>query len=52
MSGEEISDGQLAKLKRLKNTALCQTAELVQREKLAGYQENLLEKLLDDVLRG
>ena len=50
ISGEAISNGQLAKLKRLKNTALCQTAELVQKEKLAGYQENLLEKLLDDVV--
>ena len=52
MSGEEISDGQLAKLKRLKNAALRQTAELVQQEKLAGYQENLLGKLLGDVLGG
>lgn len=52
MSGEEISDGQLAKIKRLKNAALRQTAELVQQEKLAGYQENLLGKLWDDVLNG
>ena len=52
MSGEVIGDGQLVKLKRLKNAELCQTAELVQKEKLAGYQENLLGKLLDDVLNG
>lgn len=52
MSGEELSEVQLVKLKRLKNVTLCHTAELVQEENLAGYQENLLGKLLDDVLSG
>ena len=52
VSGEALSGRQLAKLKNLKNAALCRTAELVQREKMAGYQENLLKQLLDDVLNG
>lgn len=52
ISGEALSGRQLAKLKNLKNAALCRTAELVQREKKAGYQENLLKQLLDDVLNG
>lgn len=52
ISGEMLSDRQLTRLKRLKNAALCRTAELVQKEKAAGYQENLLGKLLDDVWKG
>ena len=51
ISGELLSDRQLARLKRLKNAALCRTAELVQKEKLAGYQENLLKQLVQDVLK-
>lgn len=52
ISGELLSDRQLAGLKRLKNATLCCTAELVQKEKLAGYQENLLKQLVQDVLKG
>lgn len=52
MSGEAISDGQLVKLKRLKNAELRRTAERVEKKRLAGYQENLLEKLLTDVVKG
>ena len=52
ISGELLSDRQLARLKRLKNATLCRTAELVQKEKVAGYQENLLQQLLADVLQG
>ena len=51
ISSEVLSDRQLAKLKNLKNATLCRTAELVQKEKMAGYQENLLKQLLNDVLR-
>lgn len=51
ISGELLSDRQLARLKHLKNAALCRTAELVQKEKLAGYQENLLHQLVQDILK-
>ncbi len=51
ISGEALSDRQLAKLKNLKNAALRRTAELVQKEKKAGYQENLLKQLTRDVLK-
>lgn len=50
ISEEVISDRQLVKLNRLKNKTLCRTAEFVQKEKRAGYQENLLKQLLHDIL--
>jgi uncharacterized protein (TIGR02679 family) len=49
ISGEKLSDRQLAKLERLKNPMLCCTAEAVRRKGKAGYQENLLEDLLGDL---
>lgn len=51
ISNEMLNDRQLAKLKRLQNAILCQTAELVQKEKKAGYQENLLKQMLGDVIK-
>lgn len=50
ISEEVLSERQLAKLDRLKNTTLCRTAEYLRKEKRAGYQENLLIQLLYDVL--
>ena len=50
ISGEKLSDRQLAKLEHLKNPMLCCTAEVVRRKGKAGYQENLLEDLLEDLL--
>ena len=50
VENEVLSDRQLAKLKRLQDAILCQTAEFVQKEKKAGYQENLLKQMLGDVL--
>ncbi len=49
ISGEKLSDRQLAKLEHLKNPILCCTAEAVRRKGKAGYQENLLEDLLVDI---
>lgn len=49
ISEEKLSDRRLAKLDRLKNPILCSTAESVRRERRAGYQENLLEDLLEDI---
>lgn len=50
ISEEALSDRQLNKLERLTNPTLSCTAESVRRERKAGYQENLLEDLLDDIL--
>ena len=49
ISGEVLSDRQLVKLEHLKNTTLCRTAECVRKEMRAGYQENLLKELVDDI---
>ena len=49
ISGEKLSDRQLAKLEHLKNPILCCTAETVRSKGKAGYQENLLEDLLGDL---
>ena len=52
ISEETISKKQLAKLGSLKNRILARTAEAVAREKKAGYQENILNRLLEDVQKG
>lgn len=52
ISGKILSDRQVGKLERLNHPMLCRTAEIVRRERKAGYQENLLEDLLDDILCG
>ena len=51
ISEEKLSDRQLAKLDGLKNPMLCCTAESVRKERRAGYQENLLEDLLWDIIK-
>lgn len=50
ISNEKLSDRSLVKLERLKNPMLRRTAENIRRERRAGYQENLLEDLLRDIL--
>lgn len=50
ISRELLSDRQLVKLDCLKNLTLCCTAESVRKERKAGYQENLLKDLLNDIL--
>ena len=50
ISGELLTDRQLAKLARLKNEVLRRTAEAVRKEKKAGYQEHLLEALVQDII--
>lgn len=50
ISQELLSKQQLSKLVHLKNPILKNTAELVRKKKRAGYQENLLEKLLGDIM--
>lgn len=52
ISGESLSDRQLAKLEVLKHPVLRSTAEAVRRKRKAGYQEHLLEDLLKDIYLG
>ncbi len=48
-SNEALSDKQLSSLEQLKNPILQKTAEVVLKEKKAGYQENILKLLLKDL---
>lgn len=48
-SEEDISDRRLSMLNRLQNPLLRSTAELIQKEKKAGYQEALLDEMLHDI---
>lgn len=50
ISQELLSERQLAKIEHLKNPTLNNTAEFVRKKKRAGYQENLLEQLLRDIM--
>lgn len=49
LSAETIGALGIAKLENISHPGLKQTAELVRKKKLAGYQENLRVKLLDDM---
>ena len=49
-SNEELSDKQLSSLEQLKNPILQRTADAVLKEKKAGYQENILKFLLNDLV--
>ncbi len=49
ISNECLSEKQLASLSQLKNPQLQKTAKLVSKEKRAGYQENILEILVEDL---
>lgn len=50
-SKEHIEKNGLAKLEQVRNPLLQQTAECVKEKRLAAYQENLLEELLEDIKR-
>lgn len=49
VSTEHISDARLAKLSHIQHPTLKETAACVLEKRLAGYQENLLEALVEDV---
>lgn len=49
ISKELLSHQRLGKLSRLQNPILCSAAERVYKEKRAGYQENIIESLLEDI---
>ena len=48
LSKEDIGNKGLAKLENVRNPLLQKTAECVKEKRLAAYQENLLEELLED----
>ncbi|WP_168413079.1 TIGR02679 domain-containing protein [Bacillus salacetis] len=50
-SEEIISDKRLSQLKKLRHPGLNKVAEGIQREKRAGYQEALVEVMLEDLKR-
>lgn len=52
ISNETLSDKQLISLEQLKHPMLRKTAEVVKKEKKAGYQENILSALLEDFHNG
>ncbi len=50
MSGEMIGDMRLGMLDKLMHPVLVETAKLVRRNGMAGYQEQLVEDLREDIL--
>ncbi len=48
-SGEKIRDTGISKLAHVRQPQLRRTAELVKERRFAGYQENILRELLEDV---
>lgn len=49
ISDEELSEQRLAKLENIRHPLLKQTAEDMLVQKRAGYQENILERMLEDL---
>lgn len=48
-SGERISDLGISKLEYICHPQLKETAEVVKERRLSGYQENILQELLEDI---
>lgn len=51
LSGEEIEEWRMKKLQNITHPVLCETSYNIQKNGKASYQENLLEKLVQDILR-
>lgn len=51
ISGEGLKEARLARLDKVKHSVLKKTADSVQKQKRAAYQENILEDLAGDLLR-
>ena len=49
LSEEEIGNVSIKKLETVENPVLCKTAKEVRKKKRAGYQENILKDLLEDM---
>ncbi len=49
LSGEMVGDIPLKKLDTVQNPILCETVKHVRTKKLAGYQENILNYMLEDM---
>lgn len=52
LSQESVSKTGLAKLEGIRHPTLRETARLMRQRRRAGYQENILENLKNDILRG
>lgn len=50
-SEERIEEGRLAALRKLSSPLLCATARLIEQKKYAGYQERLLDEMVEEVRR-
>lgn len=50
ISGEHISDARLTKLSHIQHPTLKETAACIRKKQYAGYQENLLEELVGDIV--
>lgn len=51
LSEEKIGNKSMKKLEAVENPILCETAKEVRKKKRAGYQENILKDLLEDMDR-
>ena len=51
LSEEEIGSISMKKLETVENPVLRETAREVRKKKRAGYQENILKELLEDINR-
>ena len=49
LSEEEIGSISMKKLETVENPVLCETAKEIRKRKRAGYQENILKDLLEDM---
>lgn len=52
LSKEEIGNIGMAKLENVKHPLLTKTAECLKEKRVAGYQENILKELLEDIKAG
>lgn len=52
LSGEDIGETGVSKLKHIENPLLRETAGAVEEKRIAAYQENLLDDLLGDITSG
>lgn len=50
-SEEELTEARLKKLDKIKNIHLQELAEVLRKEKRAGYQEHLIHQMVEDILR-
>ena len=50
VSSVELKNERLKKLANIKDSGLVKTAEVILKTKKAGYQENIIEDLISDIM--